>query len=132
MKYTFECCNHCNKAEKCRKSFQKQVKCLQEYNRYCKEQEEAEAEFIEDVLANPELYSCDDAARFILEEYADDSECREIFDRNRCKGCERYDECFYAECASEACWEDQQHPVRASTYVAPETREIISDKNIPF
>lgn len=132
MKYTFECCNHCNKAEKCRKSFPKQVKCLQEYNRYCKEQEEAEAEFIEDVLANPELWRYDDTARFILEEYADDGECREIFDRNRCEGCYRYDECFYAECASEAYWEDQQHPVRESTYVEPETREIISDEDIPF
>lgn len=132
MKYTFECCNYCNKAEKCRKSFPKQVKCLQNYNKYWKEQEEATDEFIEEVFANPELYRYDDAARFILEEYADDDECREIFDRNRCKGCNRYDECFYAECASEVYWEDQQHPVIESIDVEPETWEINSDEEIPF
>lgn len=129
MKYTFECCNCCNKAEMCKKPFQKMVKCLQEYNKYCKEQED---EYIKSVLESPELYFCDDTARFILEEYDDDGECREIFDRYRCKGCYRYDDCFYAECASETYWEDQQHPVRECTYVATETKEIISNGDIPF
>ncbi len=132
MKYTFECCNCCNKAEKCKKPFQKMVKCLQEYNKYCKKQEEAEDEYIKFVLESPELYFCDDNARFILEEYDDDGECKEIFDRYRCKGCYRYDDCFYAECASETYWEDQQHPVRECTYVATETKEIISNGDIPF
>jgi len=59
-------------------------------------------------------------------------ECREIFDKYRCKGCKYYDDCFYSKCADETYWEEQQHPVRAGTYVATETTETISDDDIPL
>ena len=112
MEYTFaefECCNLCQKADNCRKNFQKMLKCQKKLNETWKEQEE--------------YYYSD-------EDY--DDECREIFDRYRCKGCRDYDNCFYAECADEAYWKDQQHPVREGAYVASETKEIISSDDLPF
>jgi len=35
-------------------------------------------------------------------------ECEEIFDKYRCEGCDYYYDCFYAECADETYWEEQQ------------------------
>ncbi|MDE6671703.1 MAG: hypothetical protein K2K16_05850 [Ruminococcus sp.] len=67
-----------------------------------------------------------------------DDECREIFDRYRCKGCKYYDDCFYNECAAEV---ESDNLYRAMQGEPPEKifggtdineAEIIANGDLPF
>ncbi|MDE6833809.1 MAG: hypothetical protein K2J39_06165 [Ruminococcus sp.] len=80
MEYTFECCNLCRKAEKCRKSFPKMVKCQQKLNEW--KYPEETYDFYEDNFSTDMCYN-------------------ENFNEYRCKSCSNYDSCFYNYCASE-------------------------------
>ena len=60
--------------------------------------------------------------------------CDYIFyiDSSYCKECPCYNECFYAYCASNAYYEDQQHPVRPSVPCSILFEKEYADGELPF
>lgn len=67
-----------------------------------------------------------------------DDECRIDFNQYRCKGCERYDHCFYNECAAEV-EADMLHRAMQGEPLEKifgvrrvHVSEIITDNDVPF